>query len=85
MLKKITSEEFDQLRVKGWGRSSPVYNAIMGLKVGEALMIPKAGWNSNKTPSTKCRAIEKKFKSRKLKYKCVALADNTGWAVKRLA
>ena len=85
MYKKLTSEEFDQLRIKGWGRSSPHYNAIISLKVGEAVVIPKAGWRSNKTPSTKCRRIEKKFASMKVKYKCVALADDSGWAIKRLS
>ena len=85
MLKKITSEEFDQLRIKGWGRSDPTYNAILGLHIGEGVIIPKAGWRSNKTPSTKCRRIEKKWAGMKVKYKCVALANDSGWAVKRLS
>ena len=85
MFTKLTSEEFDQLRIKGWGRSSPTYNAIFGLRVGEAVVILKTQWRSNKPPSRACRAIEKKWASYKLKYKCVALADDSGWAIKRLA
>ena len=87
MFKKITGEEFDQLRIKGWGRSSPTYNAIIGLKVGEAVIILKTQWRRNKSPSSACRAIEKRWGKLKfvLKYKCVALADNSGWAIKRIA
>jgi len=86
MYKKLSAEEFTQLRIKGWGRSSPTYNAIMSLKVGEALVILKSQWYSNtKTPSTQCRRIEKKFAAQKLKLKCVALEDNSGWAVQRIA
>ena len=79
-------EEFDLLRTKGPGRSSRAYNAIRNLQVGEAIKILKAEWGSrSKTPSAKCRAIEKKYSARKVKYLCVTLADGTGWAVKRLA
>jgi hypothetical protein len=85
MFKKLTAEEFDQLSVKGWGRSSPTYHAIIGLKKDEAVIIPKAGWKRNKPPSSICRSIEKKFASMKVKYKCVALADDSGWAIKRIA
>lgn len=85
MFKKITSEEFDQLPIKRAGRSSPVYDAIISLRTGEAIEIPKAGWKRNKPPSAICRSIEKKFADMKVKYKCVALADNSGWAIKRLA
>lgn len=59
MFKKLTPEEFEQLAVKGWGRSSPTYHAILGLKKEEAVVIPKAGWKRNKSPSSICRAIEK--------------------------
>ncbi|MCG3167474.1 MAG: hypothetical protein POELPBGB_03266 [Bacteroidia bacterium] len=85
MFQKLTAEEFDQLRIKGWGRSSPTYHAIIGLHLGEAIMIPKSGWKRNKPPSSICRSIEKKFASMKVKYKCVALADDSGWAIKRIA
>lgn len=84
MFKKITAEEFDQLKIKGWGRSSPTYNAIIGLKVDEAVIILKSQWRRNKAPSSACRAIEKKWKHLNLKYKCVTLADDSGWAIKRL-
>ena len=85
MYKKITSEEFDELKIKGWGRSSPFYNELIALKPGEGLVVLKSQWRRSKPPSNVCRYIEKKFRERKMKYKCVALADNTGWAIKRVA
>lgn len=85
MFKKLTPEEFDQLPIKGWGRSSPVYHAIISLRKEEAIMVLKSQWKRNKPPSSICRSIEKKFADMKVKYKCVALADNTGWAIKRIA
>ena len=85
MFKKISPEEFDQLRIKGWGRSSPVHNAVSGLRVGEAVVILKSQWKRRKAPSSLCRAIEKKWASFKVKYKCVTLADDSGWAIKRIA
>ncbi len=86
MIKKITGEEFEQLGYKAGGRATPAYNAIIGLRQGEAVVIPKTDWRSRtKTPSSKCRRIEKKFATMKVKYKCVELTDGSGWAVKRLA
>jgi len=82
---KLTSEEFDNLKIKGWGRSSPVYGAILSLQVGEAIIVPRNQWRRNKPPSSVCRAIEKKFKDRKLRFKCVTLADDSGWGIKRLS
>jgi hypothetical protein len=85
MFKKITSEEFDELPIKGWGRSSPVYHAIIALRPNEAIIILKTQWRRNKPPSSICRAIEKKFASMKIKYTCKTLADNSGWGIKRIA
>lgn len=84
MFKKLTSEEFDQLPIKGWGRSSPVYNAIISLRKDEAVVILKTQWRRNKAPSSICRTIEKKFAKMEVKYNCVTLADDSGWAIKRL-
>jgi len=85
MVEKITGEEFDKLRKKGWGRSSIVYNALMNLRTGEGVKILKSEWRSrSKTPSAKCRYLEKKWKEHKVKYVCVELEDGSGWAVKRL-
>lgn len=84
MFQKLTAEEFDQLPIKGWGRSSPAYHAIIGLKKDEGVIIPKNKWKRNKPPSSICHAIEKKFNEMNVKYKCVALADDSGWAIKRV-
>lgn len=85
IFQKLTPEEFEQLKVKGWGRSSPVYNAILSLKVTESILVKKTEWRRNKAPSSICRAIEKKWPAKKLKYKCVTLADGSGWGIKRIA
>lgn len=85
MYTKITPEEFEQLKIKGWGRSSPFYNELIALKVNDGLVVKKTQWRRSKPPSNVCRYIEKKFKERKMKYKCVALADDSGWAIQRLA
>lgn len=87
MVEKITAEEFDNLRTRGWGRSSVFFNALKNLRLGEAMKISKTEWRSrSKTPSAKCRYLEKRFKKfgHKVKYVCVELEDRSGWAIKRL-
>jgi len=85
MITKITAEEFDQLKIKGWGRASLVFGAIISLKVNEAIVVPRSMWRRNKPPSSICRLLEKRWAEHKVKYKCVTLADNSGWAIKRLS
>jgi len=86
MIEKISPEEFEQLRIKGVGRSTPAYHALLNLRVGEGIKILKSEWrSSSKTPSAKCRYLEKKWADKKVKYICVSLEDNSGWAVQRLA
>lgn len=82
-MKKLTAEEFDNIPKKGWGRSSNAFQAIFTLKKDDAVVIEKKDWHSrSKTPSTICRYIEKKFPQ--VKYIYAALADGSGWAVKRV-
>ena len=80
-MKKLTAAEFDQLPLKGKGRSSHLFNSLINLKEGEALLIEKKDWNRRAGPSTLVRYIEKKHNMRFL---CGCLEGEKGWAVKRI-
>lgn len=81
-MKKLTSNEFEQLSIKGKGRSSHLFNSIVNLKVGEGLLIEKKDWNRKAGPSTLVRYIEKNHKR---KFACAAISgEEGGWAIKRI-
>ena len=80
-MKKIRAEEFELLRLRGFGNSSPFYKAIIGLKRGEALLISREEYTLSHSPGRICRAIMKRFPQ--VKYTWGAMADGSGWAVKR--
>ncbi|MBL7890629.1 MAG: hypothetical protein J0L87_02685 [Bacteroidetes bacterium] len=80
-MKKLNEEEFQNLPLKGKGRSSHVFNSIVNLKVGEAILIEKKDWSRKAGPSTLVRYIEK---NHNMRFKCAALAEGNGWAVKRI-
>ena len=80
-MKKLSSGEYDELPLKGKGRSSAVYNSIINLKPGEALLIEKKDWKRKAGPGTLVRYIEK---TQRMKFSCSAVDGNQGWAVKRL-
>ena len=82
MIKKITSEEFDNLSLHGRGSTSPVYNAIISLKPGEALVMEKSSWKAKYAPTLIVKRIEKKYPMR---FRRGALPDRIGWAVKRIS
>ncbi|MGQ0829227.1 MAG: hypothetical protein ACT4ON_12635 [Bacteroidota bacterium] len=80
-MKKLTSEEFEQLPLRGKGRSSHVFNSIVNLKAGEAVLIEQKDWKRKAGPSTLVRYIEKKHQ---MKFSCGALAEGNGWAIRRI-
>lgn len=80
-MKRITAEEFENLPIKGKGSATAVFNAVLNLKPGEAIIIARTEWQRKKSPSTMCRYIEKRYG---MKFTCGALTDGSGWAVKRL-
>ncbi|MGE0567182.1 MAG: hypothetical protein AB7O73_04475 [Bacteroidia bacterium] len=80
-MRKITAEEFNSLPIKGRGRSSDIFNGLINLKSGEGLLIDKSDWNRKATPSSLVRYIEKRYN---IKFEYGALANDQGWAVKRL-
>ena len=80
-MKKLTAEEFDQLFIKGKGRSSHVFNSIVNLQIGEALLIEQKDWKRKAGPSTLVRYIEK---NHDMKFTCGSIAGGNGWAVRRI-
>jgi hypothetical protein len=80
-MRKLSSSEFEQLPIRGKGRSSHVFNSIINLKPGEAMLIEKKDWTRKAGPSTLVRYIEK---IHKMKFHFGALNGNTGWALKRI-
>jgi len=80
-MKKLDEQEFEKLFIKGKGRSSNVFNALINLKIGEGILIEKKDWNRKAGPNTLVKYIEKKHG---MKFKCGKLEGDSGWAVKRI-
>jgi uncharacterized protein (DUF2249 family) len=80
-MKKLSSEEFALLPIKGKGRSSAVFNTLINLKEGEGLLIEQKDWNRKAAPSSLIRYIEKKYQ---MKFSFGALTNGSGWAVQRV-
>ena len=80
-MKKLTSDEFDQLPIRGKGRSSHVFNSIVNLQVGEALLIEQKDWKRKASPSTLVRYIEK---NHNMRFSCGSIAGGDGWAIRRI-
>ena len=80
-MKKVSLSEYEHLPIKGKGRSSAVFNSIINLKPGEALLIEKKDWKRKAAPGTLVRYIEK---NHNMRFTCGAIDDNTGWAVRRI-
>lgn len=80
-MKKLTSDEYDQLPIRGKGRSSHVFNSIINLQVGEALLIEQKDWNRKASPSTLVRYIEK---NHDMRFTCGSITGGSGWAVRRI-
>ena len=80
-MKKLTADEFDQLPIRGKGRSSHVFNSIVNLQVGEALLIEQKDWKRKASPSTLVRYIEK---NHDMRFSCGSIAGGNGWAVRRI-
>lgn len=81
MIKRLTSEEFDNLHLHRRGRSSVFYNTLLEMKVGEAIIIEKKEWRPKYPPTTIINRVQKNFG---YKFTWGALSDRSGWAVKRI-
>ena len=80
-MKKLTQDEYNQLPIRGKGRSSHVFNSIVNLQIGEALLIEKNDWNRKASPSTLVRYIEK---NHDMRFTCGSISGGNGWAVRRI-
>lgn len=80
-MKKLSEEEYKALSLKGKGRSSELFNSIINLKKGEAVLIEQKDWNRKAGPSTLVKYIEKKHHMR---FVCAALTAEKSWVVKRI-
>ena len=81
-MRKISDEEYQNLVVKGRGRSSKVFSEILGLKPGENLIIEKADWKKRYPIARITSYIGKRNSS---KFSTASLVDGTGWVVKRIS
>ena len=80
-MKKLSEEEYKALSLKGKGRSSELFNSIINLKKGEAVLIEQKDWNRKAGPSTLVKYIEK---THHMKFVCAALTTEKSWVVKRI-
>jgi len=80
-MQKLTSDEFDALKIFGKGSSSPLYVALVKLNVGDALLIKKNEWNRKYPPTVIMSRVERKYG---YKLERGALVDRSGWAVRRV-
>lgn len=80
-MRLLKEEEFNSLALKGKGRSSPIFNSLVNLNIGEGVLIEKKDWNRKASPSTLVKYIEK---THSLKFTCGELLNGQGWAVKRI-
>lgn len=80
-MKLLSEEEYRSLSLKGKGRSSELFNSLINLKKGEAVLIEQKDWNRKAGPSTLVKYIEKKHH---MKFVCSALTTEKSWVVKRI-
>ena len=80
-MRKLTTVEFDALPLRGRGKASPFWIEIFKLMPGEGLLIERQEWKRKYIPTIIARNIEKKYNR---VYQTGSLADQSGWAVKRI-
>lgn len=80
-MKKLSTPEFENLPIRGKGRSSHIFNSLINLKPGEAVLIEKKDWKRKAAPGTLVRYIEK---NHNMRFTCGAVDDGSGWAVQRI-
>lgn len=80
-MKRLSDEEYKNLSLKGKGRSSELFNSLINLKKGEAILIEEKDWNRKAGPSTLVKYIEKKHH---MKFLYAALSGEKSWVVRRI-
>ena len=81
-MKKITSEEYNQLKLHGLGSSGPYYNMFMKMEPGDSIILYRSEWYKKYPPTTILNRIERKYN---MKFDRGALPDRTGWAIRRVS
>ncbi len=80
-MKKLSKEEVKATETIPKGYGSPVRKALLMLKVGEGLVIPRIEWQWKKqTPTVLCSRLNSRGK---YEFECRWLADKSGWLVVR--
>ena len=80
-MKKITSDQFDDLFGHGKGSSSPLFNHLIQMKPDDAFILYKTEWYVKYPPTTIVNRVMRKYK---MSFLCKGLPDRSGWAVKRV-
>lgn len=81
-MKKLTKEEAEKISTRPAGRSSMARTYLLGMKVGDIILLERKDWNQKyRQPSTFCRILEKQTKRQ---WKCDTALDGTGWIIERL-
>ena len=80
MIRKITKEEYYSTPIKGRGRASHAFNAILNMKPGDIIEVPSEDWKKKRKISQVAHYIGKTYSR---KFITVAKADGSGWMVTR--
>jgi hypothetical protein len=80
-MKKITTEEFDEILGHGKGSSSPLFNHLIEMKPDDAFILYKTEWHAKYSPTATVNRVSKKYN---MSFSWKALPDRSGWAVKRV-
>jgi RPA family protein len=81
-MKKITTAEYELMKIRIGRNASLIYTQVFNLAINESGVIEKKEWSRKASPSRMIRRMEKIHKR---KYIVGTLADDSGWAVKRIA
>ena len=81
-MKKLSEEEYGALPLIGGGRIGPLYRAVAGLDVGEAMLIETADHQKKYHPRLTVNRVGKKLGRT---YLTLTVATGEGWTVKRLS
>jgi|CXWJ01.1.fsa_nt_gi hypothetical protein len=81
-MRKIPPEDFDEMFGHGSGGStSPLYNYLMNMKVGEACELLKKDWHPKYAPTTVVNRVERRHN---MKFDRKGIPDRSGWRFKRV-
>ena len=80
MIRKVSKEEYFNTPVKGRGRASHVFTAILNMKPGDIIEIPAEDWKRRRKISKVASYIAKRYSRT---FTTVEKEDSSGWMVRR--